>query len=93
MKAPFWDRIPGFRDRDDPLRLWLEIGNLNARTLDIRCHNRLAKAVPEIRFDFALPQCNNLQNSPRAPLALGLWIVMMEALSCGATGTRPRGVP
>ena len=45
------------------------------------------------RFDFRLPQCNKRRKSARKPLALGLWMVKMSTLSCGATGTRPRGVP
>jgi len=72
-------------------RIWLDIGNHNAATLG-RCFARRRLMVDSWPIRLLLPQCNNRQNSARMPLALGLWMVKMSTLSCGATGTRPRGV-
>ena len=83
--------IEPFGQRSD--RVWLEIGNLNAaytrpRFARRRCHDR---TMPIRRSSYR--NATTPRNQPRMPLALGLWMVMMSALSCGATGTRPRGVP
>jgi hypothetical protein len=43
--------------------------------------------------EFAIPQRNSRRISTKMPLALGLRMVNMNSLSCGAPGTRPRGVP
>src|ERR1051326_480468 len=59
------------------------------------CGACLSQATAEQEFPIRLYSAAMQQASKfgSTPLALGLWIIMMEGLSCGATGTRPRGVP
>jgi hypothetical protein len=79
----------------------LEIGNLNDHRLDIGCGDRAGAAhagncmAAPAKIDSTLIYRNATTAEIRRlrPLAPGLGIEMMEALSCGATGVRPQAIP
>jgi hypothetical protein len=54
---------------------------------------QLAQKGVFYRFSTCISQCTNAQIPLKMALALGLGMVKMDTLSCGATGTRPQGVP
>ena len=76
-------------------RGFLEIGNHNAYRLrgNSACRFWDPATGPNSAFELALPQCNSPRIPSKKALALGLRMVKMNTLSCGALGRCPRGVP